>query len=121
VLLYELSTGRAPFESYDPTGTAKKVLKGLVDFPDTITGPMKDLIKALLTKDRTRRLGVLKGGTEDVMKHRFYWGFSWEGLLNKKAVPPFKPELPENFDTLGQPDSDDDENVKAVPTWSPDF
>jgi cGMP-dependent protein kinase len=121
VLLYELSTGRAPFESYDPTGTAKKVLKGLVDFPDTITGPMKDLIKALLTKDRTRRLGVLKGGTEDVMKHRFYWGFSWDGLLNKKAVPPFKPELPEKFDALGQPDTNDDENVKAVPTWSPDF
>ena len=75
VLLYELFTGKAPFHSYYTTGTGKKILNGVVKFPEKMTGPMKDLIKALLTKDQMRRLGVLKGGTEDVMKHRFYTGF----------------------------------------------
>ena len=121
VLLYELTTGKAPFNSYDPTGTAKKILKGVVNFPEKITGPMKDLIKALLTKDRTRRLGVLKGGTEDVMKHRFYAGFDWESLLNMKSDPPFEPELPDNYEALGSPDSDHDEDVRAVSTWNPEF
>ncbi len=40
----------------------KKILTGIVNFPRKVTGPMKDLIKDLLTKDHTRRLGVLKGG-----------------------------------------------------------
>ncbi len=37
------------------------ILKGVVNFPHNVTGPLKDLIKDLLTKDHTRRLGVLKG------------------------------------------------------------
>jgi len=102
VLLYELCTGTAPFESYDPTGTAKKILKGIVtvNFPFNVTGPMKDLIKTLLTKDQTRRLGVLKGGAEDVKRHRFFTGFDWGGLLNMQIEPPFEPPLM-NYESLG--------------------
>ncbi len=120
VLLYELFTGRAPFDSYDPTGTAKKILKGVVNFPDKVTGPMKDLIKALLTKDQTRRLGVLKGGTEDVMKHRFYTGFDWGGLLNMQKRAPFEPQPVNDYEALGTPDSGEDD-ATPVTNWNPDF
>ncbi|KAK1740426.1 cyclic nucleotide-dependent protein kinase [Skeletonema marinoi] len=120
VLIYELYTGTAPFESYDPTGTAKKILKGIVNFPDKVTGPMKDLIKALLTKDQTRRLGVLKGGTEDVMKHRFYTGFDWEGLLNMQIQAPFELQPVTNYKSLGTPDSQEDSAMPVV-NWNPVF
>jgi len=119
VLIYELFTGRAPFDSYDPTGTAKRILKGVVNFPDKVTGPMKDLIKALLTKDQTRRLGVLKGGTEDVMKHRFYTGFDWGGLLNMQKRAPFEPQ-PVNYETLGTPDFGQDDEM-PITNWNPDL
>jgi len=117
VLLYEFFTGRAPFASYDPTGTAKNILKGVVRFPEK--GPMRELIESLLEKDQTKRLGVLKGGTEDVIKHRFYAGFDWEGLLNMKTDPPFKPTPPDNFETLGLGSDRDD--ARAVADWNPDL
>lgn len=117
VLLYELHSGNAPFQSYDPTGTAKKILKGSVAFPSKFSMQMKQVIKALLTKDPTRRLGCMNDGTEGVMKHRFFHGFDWQGVLDKKVSPPFKPNLPKNIETIGQKDVGRDD-AKAT-NWFP--
>lgn len=118
VLLYELHSGGAPFQSYDPTGTAKKILKGRVNFPSRFSSIMQQVIKALLTKDPTRRLGCMNDGTEGVMKHRFYHGFDWQGLLDKKIDVPFKPNLPKKMDSIGRKDDGKDDNVKSS-NWFP--
>mmetsp|Transcript_27842 Transcript_27842/g.52478 ORF Transcript_27842/g.52478 Transcript_27842/m.52478 type:complete len:253 (+) Transcript_27842:430-1188(+) len=117
VLLYELHSGGAPFQSYDPTGTAKKILKGNISFPSKFSSQMKLVIKALLMKDPTRRLGCMNDGTEGVMKHRFYHGFDWQGLLEMKIDVPYKPKLPANMSKLGKKDSGDDQ-AKAT-NWNP--
>eukprot|EP00584_Thalassiosira_punctigera_P009212 CAMPEP_0172534196 /NCGR_PEP_ID=MMETSP1067-20121228/6645_1 /TAXON_ID=265564 ORGANISM="Thalassiosira punctigera, Strain Tpunct2005C2" /NCGR_SAMPLE_ID=MMETSP1067 /ASSEMBLY_ACC=CAM_ASM_000444 /LENGTH=703 /DNA_ID=CAMNT_0013318959 /DNA_START=140 /DNA_END=2251 /DNA_ORIENTATION=+ len=119
VLLYELHSGSAPFQSYDPTGTAKKILKGSVNFPSKFSSQMRQVIKALLMKDPTRRLGCMNDGTEGVMKHRFYHGFDWQGLLDMKIDVPYKPKLPSNMAKLGRKD-DGRDNAKAT-NWNPDL
>mmetsp|Transcript_20228 Transcript_20228/g.30801 ORF Transcript_20228/g.30801 Transcript_20228/m.30801 type:complete len:84 (-) Transcript_20228:107-358(-) len=81
---------------------------------------MKDLIKALLTKDQTRRLGVLKGGTEDVMKARFFTGFDWEGLLNMQIRAPFELQPVTYYKPLETPDSQEDSAMPVV-NWNPVF
>ncbi|KAL7533440.1 hypothetical protein ACHAXR_005236, partial [Thalassiosira sp. AJA248-18] len=117
VLLYELHSGSAPFQSYDPTGTAKKILKGRVNFPSKFSMQMQQVIKALLTKDPTRRLGCMNDGTDGVMKHRFYQGFDWQGLLDKKIAVPFQPKLPSDIEKIGRKDDGMD---SAKPTkWFP--
>lgn len=119
VLLYELHSGSAPFQSYDPTGTAKKILKGRVSYSSQFSKPMIQVIQALLTKDPTRRLGCMSDGTEGVMKHRFYSGFDWQGLVDKKVDPPYKPKLPNNLETIGRKDSKKDD---AKPSkWFPNL
>ncbi|EJK66834.1 hypothetical protein THAOC_12205, partial [Thalassiosira oceanica] len=77
VLLFELTSGSAPFQAYDPSVTYKKIL----------------------------RLGCMEEGTEGVMKHRWYSGYDWTGLLNREVDGdiPCKPKVPENKEKLGKP------------------
>ena len=40
-----------------------------------------------------------------VIQHRFYNGFDWKGLLNKRIPTPHTPRLPKNgFDNIGYKD-----------------
>lgn len=121
ILLFELHTGGAPFQSYDPTGTAKKILKGRINFPTKCSTQMTQVVKELLTKDPTRRLGCMSEGTEEVMQHRFYHGFDWQGLLDKKIEVPFKPEIPDKVENIGRKDveKDDAASSKWFPTLEP--
>ena len=43
----------------------------------------KDLIKRLLTHDRTKRYGCLKSGAEDIKKHKWYKGMDWDVMYNR--------------------------------------
>jgi serine/threonine protein kinase len=105
VLMYELFEADAPFASYDPSSVAKKILQGRVDFSRRMSPVMQDIIRALLTRDPSRRLGCLKGGIEDVMRHRFYSGFDWERLLKGTLPPPYVPKLPKGgIEKLGSRD-----------------
>jgi hypothetical protein len=36
-----------------------------------------------LTPDRSKRLGNLKGGADDIKKHKWFRGVDWQGLLIK--------------------------------------
>ena len=117
VFLYELCSGSAPFESYDAAGTAKKILKGRPTFPSDFSQQLRAVIKELLTKDPTRRLGCMSGGIEGAMKHRFYHGFDWQGMLEKKIKPPYRPRVPKDKSTIGYKDEGTD---NAPPTkWKP--
>jgi len=121
VLLFELTAGVAPFQSYDPTGTAKKILKGSVNFPPRFSNQIKEIVKVLLVKDSTRRLGCMRNGIEGVMKHRFFQGLNWEGLLNRNIDDeiPIKPKIPKKIESSGKSDNGGD-NVKDS-KWMPDL
>jgi len=117
ILLYELHCGSAPFQSYDPTGTAKKILKGRVKFPSKFSSQLAGVIKELLTKDPTRRLGCMSDGAEGVVHHRFYHGFDWQGLLDKEIDVPYAPRIPKRIETIGRVDHETD--IAKSSKWSP--
>ena len=78
----------------------------------------KDIIKKLLQSDRTKRLGNLKGGGGDVMKHKYFKGIDWDGLLRRNIPPPIVPEVrhpadTRNFDSY--PDSPIDDATGSAP------
>lgn len=58
VLIYEMLAGYPPFYDENPFGIYQKILDGKVDFPKHIDSKAKDLIKKLLSQDRTKRLGT---------------------------------------------------------------
>merc|ERR1719258_517757 len=68
----------SPFYDENPFGIYQKVLAGRIDFPRHFDVKAKDLIKRLLTHDRTKRYGCLKNGAEDIKKHKWYKGIDWD-------------------------------------------
>ncbi|NP_001398616.1 cAMP-dependent protein kinase catalytic subunit PRKX isoform 3 [Mus musculus] len=70
-----------------------------------------DLIKKLLVVDRTRRLGNMKNGAEDIKRHRWFRGVEWESVPQRKLKPPIVPKLSgdgdiSNFETYPESELD---------------
>ncbi|XP_006752656.2 PREDICTED: cAMP-dependent protein kinase catalytic subunit PRKX, partial [Myotis davidii] len=73
-----------PFFDDNPFGIYQKILAGKIDFPRYLDFNVKDLIKKLLVVDRTRRLGNMKNGAEDVKRHRWFRLVDWEAVPQRK-------------------------------------
>ncbi|KAF9344434.1 hypothetical protein BGX34_005675 [Mortierella sp. NVP85] len=91
ILIFEMLAGYPPFFDDNPFGIYEKILAGRIYFPAYIEPEAKDLIKKLLTADRTKRLGNLKGGSDDVKNHKWFKGVDWNGLYNKTLDAPIIP------------------------------
>lgn len=99
ILLFEMIAGYPPFYDENPFGIYQKVLQGRVDFPRHFDVKAKDLVKRLLTTDRTKRFGCLKAGVEDVKRHKWYKAVDWDSLLARSVPPPFQPPVQSEDDT----------------------
>ncbi|KAF9242535.1 kinase-like domain-containing protein [Melanogaster broomeanus] len=104
VLLYEMLSGLPPFYDEVTDRMYQKILTDpLVFGPDT-GAEATSILKSLLNRDPTRRLGV--NGAEEIKKHPFFGKhIDFKKLLQKKIQPPFKPSVSSpvdvsNFDTV---------------------
>ncbi|XP_003741340.1 cAMP-dependent protein kinase catalytic subunit 1-like [Galendromus occidentalis] len=52
-------------------------------FPDEENTPLGNLLKDLLVKDKTKRLGA--PGQEPIEQHKFFEGFKWKDMSKKKC------------------------------------
>ncbi|CAD6888123.1 unnamed protein product [Tilletia controversa] len=93
VLMFECLAGFPPFFAPTPIGVYERVLKGAFTFPAHIDPCSRDLISGLLTADRTKRLGNLRGGAEDVKAHVWFKGVSWGQLERREVQAPIVPRL----------------------------
>jgi len=111
VLIYEMLSGYPPFYDENPFGIYQKILSGKVAFPRHFDAMAKDLVKKLLTADRTKRLGNLKGGAEDIKRHKWFKSFDFNALINFEYAAPIQPEVANAGDTSNfdkYPESVDD-------------
>jgi len=99
ILIYEMLAGYPPFFDDNPFGIYEKILAGKFEWPRHVDGVAKDLIKKLLVQDRTKRLGNMKNGTEDVKRHRWFKTVDWEEVLEKQMKPPIVPKVSSEGDT----------------------
>ncbi|XP_036695613.1 cAMP-dependent protein kinase catalytic subunit PRKX isoform X2 [Balaenoptera musculus] len=88
-----------PFFDDNAFGIYQKILAGKIDFPRHLDFSVKDLIKKLLVVDRTRRLGNMKNGAEDVKRHRWFRTTDWEAVPERKLKPPIVPKVCSEGDT----------------------
>lgn len=118
ILVYEMLAGYPPFYDEDPLGIYQKILEGKIKFPWHMDRHSKDLVKKLLTADLTKRIGNLKGGAEDIKKHKWFANqqssdtniFVRLAEDHTKETPPIKPEVSDESDTSqfeNYPDSAD--------------
>jgi hypothetical protein len=70
---------------------------------------VKSIIKHLLVADVCKRLGMLKGGADDVKQHRLFAKIDWKALLSKKILMNYRPQIKSPGDTTNfqsYPESD---------------
>ena len=58
ILVYEMLAGYPPFYDENPFGIYQKILAGKLEFPRHFETHARDLIRKLLTADRTKRIGA---------------------------------------------------------------
>ncbi|ORZ24560.1 kinase-like domain-containing protein [Absidia repens] len=99
ILIFEMLAGYPPFYDDNHFGIYERILGGKVQYPNYLETSAKDLLKRLLVIDRTRRLGNLKGGADDVKMHKWLRGTDWLGLLKKTVRAPLVPSYSSDQDT----------------------
>uniref|UniRef100_A0A6B2LAD0 Protein kinase domain-containing protein n=1 Tax=Arcella intermedia TaxID=1963864 RepID=A0A6B2LAD0_9EUKA len=129
VLLFEMFAGYPPFFGQHPFEIYEKICEGVFKFPSHFNDEIKDLVSKLLTSAKARRLGNLRGGSQDVKSHPFFNGVDWEGLEKKQIRPPnfileylraTKLQKPmeitgdKDYDLVGQDNSNDTENCEDI-------
>ncbi|CAM9504623.1 unnamed protein product [Chrysoparadoxa australica] len=93
VLIYEMIAGVPPFFAEDPMATYEKILGSKVSMPDVFSKNLRDILRRLLKLNKSKRLGRTKGGAANVMKHKWYSGFDWDGLTQRTITPPIVPKV----------------------------
>jgi len=114
VLIYEMTTGSPPFYADDPMEVYEKILSGHLSIPSHFSRGLADLVKKLLKTSQSKRLGRTKGGTAAVMKHKWFSGFDWDALRNKKLEVPFKPKVASMEDASNFDKYSDDDVISEV-------
>lgn len=100
-LLYEMNTGRPPFQNSNKMQLLYTIATTKVSF-DKLRKPspaFKDFIRRLCTHDPTRRLGGSDRGAEEVKKHPFFATVDWEAFASRTVTAPFIPIVEDKDDT----------------------
>lgn len=93
ILIFEMLTGYTPFYSQSHMRTYEKILHAEVVFPSYLSPVAIDLLKRLITKDLSARLGNLVGGAADVKSHQWFSEVNWKKLLAREIETPYEPPI----------------------------
>lgn len=118
ILIFETLAGQPPFVDDDPMGIYQQILAGKINFPRYFDRNAKALIKKLLTADLTKRYGCLKNGAEDVKKHKWFSGVSWDSMYNKELAAPIIPQVLHEGDTSNFDSYPDSVEEAPMPIFS---
>ncbi|KAJ0047506.1 hypothetical protein Pint_15349 [Pistacia integerrima] len=93
ILLYEMLTGQPPFTHANRQKLQQRIINEKVKLPPFLTGEAHSLLKGLLQKDPTRRLGSGPNGGDDIKRHKWFRSINWKKLEARELVPKFKPDV----------------------------
>lgn len=115
-LMYDMLTGAPPFTAENRKKTIDKILKGKLNLPPYLTPDARDLIRKLLKRQVSARLGSGPEDAEALKHHPFFRLMNWPEVVARKLEPPFKPALVSE-DDVSQFDT---KFTKQTPIDSPD-
>jgi serine/threonine protein kinase len=98
-LMYEMLVGVTPFFNRNQNVLLQKIQTAKVVFPDRkrykidYSDDMQDLIRKLLEKDRTKRLGAGPEDYKDILAHQFFADIDMDKLEAQTLKPPYVPSI----------------------------
>jgi len=116
VLIFEMLHGVTPFFSSDQTEMYRRIVRGKYRAPKYFSTEVKDLVKGLLQRKTTKRLGVIKGGVKNIKQHEWFQDFGWEKVINMTQPPPYKPRVRDqnDYSNFKNQPKDDKSGLKEV-------
>jgi len=99
ILLFEMMTGDAPWYHRDAKELQRKIVHTKLKLPPWLSNDARTLMRGLLTKDPSQRLGTRPGSEKkevewrDVKAHPFFRSLNWKLLSLCKLEPPYVPTL----------------------------
>ncbi|KAG8650052.1 serine/threonine-protein kinase AtPK2/AtPK19 [Manihot esculenta] len=93
VLLYEMLTGKPPFIGGNREKIQQKVVKDKMKLPAYLSSEAHSLLKGLLQKDASKRLGSGPTGSEEIKRHKWLKPINWKKLESREIQPSFRPEV----------------------------
>ena len=129
ILIYEMITGGSPFadpKGMDQVTICRNIVNGRLVFGNSFGSDAKDLVKKLLERDTSKRLGNLKEGPEEIRNQRWFKSIQWDKLNSKSVRAPWVPAIKSatdtsNFDPYDTDDHVDDGKYQDNSGWDKDF
>ncbi|BFG36613.1 hypothetical protein CerSpe_228870 [Prunus speciosa] len=92
VLLFEMLTGKPPFTG-NREKIQQKIVKEKIKLPSFLSSEAHSLLKGLLQKDASHRLGSGPLGCEEIKRHKWFKPINWKRLDAREIQPSFRPQV----------------------------
>ena len=92
----------------------EKIRRADLNYPRYLSACSQHLLKGLLTRDPTLRLGSGEKDAEDIKGHIFFKNIDWVKLKSGSMEPPWNPQISGSLDT-----SQFDREFTSMPIFSP--
>ncbi|CAI9287446.1 unnamed protein product [Lactuca saligna] len=96
ILLFEMLTGQPPFHGGNRDKVQKKIVKDKMKLPAFLSSEAHALLKGLLQKDPSKRLGNGVTGSDEIKNHKWFKPINWKKLDAREIQPSFRPEVSGN-------------------------
>ncbi|KAJ1407163.1 Serine/threonine-protein kinase, active site [Sesbania bispinosa] len=93
ILLFEMLTGKPPFCGGNREKIQQKIVKDKIKLPAFLSSEAHSLLKGLLQKEASRRLGGGPRGIEEIKGHKWFKPINWKRLDAREIQPSFRPEV----------------------------
>nr|AXO66326.1 40S ribosomal protein S6 kinase [Fraxinus mandshurica] len=93
ILLFEMLTGKPPFIGGNRDKIQQKVIKDKIKLPAFLSSEAHSLLKGLLQKDSSKRLGSGPKGSDEIKRHKWFKLINWKKLEDRAIQPSFRPEV----------------------------
>lgn len=93
ILLFEMLTGQPPFTHSNRHRLQQMIIKEKVKLPSYLSAEAHSLLKGLLQKEPSKRLGSGTDGGDLIKKHNWFKQIDWKKLDRREVHPKFKPEV----------------------------
>ncbi|KAJ4832552.1 Serine/threonine-protein kinase AtPK2/AtPK19 [Turnera subulata] len=93
VVIYNRSHSLPPFVGGNREKIQQKIVKDKMKLPAYLSSEAHSLLKGLLHKEASKRLGNGASGSEDIKRHKWFKAINWKKLEAKEIQPSFRPEV----------------------------
>jgi len=95
VLLFDMLTGMPPFYNPNREKLCYNIKHARLSIPLWVTSPASSLIRALLEREPTARLGA--NDSNDVKKHEYFEEMDFDALMKREVPPPVSFNISNRF------------------------